>query len=107
MTKIETPRHEYKVVVRDNFHYMDEDAHYELGTFATYEAALTACREIVDGSFRADWADDVTADEMFNSYAMFGEDPVIIFDGLHCDFSAWDYARLRCEALCKSRGEPP
>ena len=99
------PQQEYKVIVRDNFHYMDEGAHHELGTFATYEAALAACRGIVAGSFRADWADDITADEMFNSYAMFGEDPVIIFDGLQCDFSAWDYARMRCEALCNGRGD--
>ena len=33
----------YKVMVDDNFHYMEEDERYQLGTFATAEEALAAC----------------------------------------------------------------
>jgi hypothetical protein len=35
-------------MVDDNFHYMEEDERRELGTFATLEEALAACRTLVD-----------------------------------------------------------
>ena len=38
----------YTVMVDDNFHYMDEEHRYEIGTFASYEAAVEACKKIVD-----------------------------------------------------------
>jgi hypothetical protein len=38
----------YKVMVDDNFHYMEEDERWEYGTFATAEEALDACRRLVD-----------------------------------------------------------
>ena len=37
----------YKVMVDDNFHYMEDDR-YELGTFSTIEEAIAACKRIVD-----------------------------------------------------------
>lgn len=97
--------HKYTVIVRDNFHYMDEDAEYELGPFATYDAALAVCRKIVDGFLHAQSKDDVIADDLFKSYAMFGEAPSIVCDGEQCDFSAWDYAKQRCKTLSKGRNE--
>ena len=41
---------QYKVMVDDNFHYMDEDERWEYGTFPTVEEALAACRKVVDAS---------------------------------------------------------
>jgi hypothetical protein len=38
----------YKVIVDDNFHYMDESERYEHGVFATAEEAIAACKRIVD-----------------------------------------------------------
>ena len=38
----------FKVLVDDNFHYMDEDERYMLGAFPTLEAARAACRGVVD-----------------------------------------------------------
>jgi len=40
----------YRVVVDDNFHYMESDARWEKGTYETVEEALAACRGIVDQS---------------------------------------------------------
>jgi hypothetical protein len=37
---------QYKVMVDDNFHYMEEDERRELGTFA--KEVLAACRTLVD-----------------------------------------------------------
>ena len=34
----------FRVVVDDNFHYMDEDERYEGATYATVEVALEAAR---------------------------------------------------------------
>jgi hypothetical protein len=38
----------YKVMVDDNFHYREEDERWEFGTFAAAEAAIAACRKLVD-----------------------------------------------------------
>src|SRR5205823_728119 len=38
----------YKVMVDDNFHYMEEDERDEFGTFSTIEEAVASCKRIVD-----------------------------------------------------------
>ena len=38
----------YKVLVDDNYHYMDESKRYELGEFHSYEEAVAASKRIVD-----------------------------------------------------------
>lgn len=65
----------WTVYVDDNFHFMNEDERYVLGTFESYEAAVAACRRIVDDFLRRSNAK--TADELFDLYAIFGEDPWI------------------------------
>lgn len=35
----------YKVIVADNYHYMDESESYASGTYATLEEAVAACKE--------------------------------------------------------------
>ena len=91
---------QYKVMVDDNFHYMEEDERRELGTFATLEEALAACRTLVDR-----WLADNHKPGMTGAvlYASFGEDPFILSGegGPECSFSAWDYAKERAEALCR------
>lgn len=90
----------YIVFVADNFHYMDESKTYKLGTFATYEEAETACRYIVDRCLGAQLHDDTAPEKLFRSYAMYGEDPYIVPSAPETRFSAWDYARERCNTLC-------
>jgi len=41
---------QYKVLVSDNYHYRDPDDHYEYGIFDTLDAALAACRTIVESA---------------------------------------------------------
>lgn len=93
----------FKVRIRENSHYMDESEAYDHGSFATYAAAEAACRKIVDDYLGGARKPGMSADDLFRSYTMFGEDPTIDAagpDGRH--FSAWDYARARCAELCKA-----
>jgi hypothetical protein len=90
----------WTVYVDDNFHYMDQSDRYVLGSFESYDQAVTACRQIVDRCIASISAK--TADELFKSYASFGDDPWI--DGPvpevgQSPFSAWDYARVRASEI--------
>ena len=92
----------YKVMVDDNFHYMDEDERWEYGTFATREEALAACRKLVDEWLALNHKPGMTAAELYSQYTGFGDDPFIValYDAESVAFSAWDYARERAAALC-------
>jgi hypothetical protein len=97
----------YRVLVDDNFHYMDEDARYELGAFATVDAAIAAAKAVVDDYLEAARRPGMTAQELFESYTMFSEDPFIVGPDQPGEaFSAWEYAKRRCDDLCGSRGNP-
>jgi hypothetical protein len=93
----------YKVLVDDNFHYQDADERREAGTYESLEEALAACRAIVDRSLAEEHRPGITAEALFDRYRSFGEDPFItVLDGADeaATFSAWDYAKERCRALC-------
>ena len=38
----------YRVLVDDNYHYMDESERWTQGEYATYADALAACERLVD-----------------------------------------------------------
>jgi len=95
------PRHKrafpmaFKVMVDDNFHYQDEDERYTYGEFDTLEAAVDACKKIVDEYLRSAYKPGMTAEELYASYQMFGEDPWVSgADGV--PFCSWKYAEQRC-----------
>ena len=95
----------YKVLVDDNFHYMDESERYELGVFPTLDAAIEASQRIVDEYLRSAYQPGMTTDALLTSYLFFGEDPYIVATAGEKSgvlFSARDYARRRCEELCQS-----
>lgn len=86
----------YRIVVYDNYHYQDPDETYTLKGFETLEAALAKAREIVDASLRDVAEPGRSAEEIFASYRMFGDDPQVVGPpGTTIDFSAWDYAQSR------------
>lgn len=87
----------WTVFVDDNFHYQDESERYELGKFESYEQALAKCRQVVDDFLEGRSAE--SADALYDNYVSFGEDPFIIGPDQGGRFSAWDYARQRCNAL--------
>jgi hypothetical protein len=87
-----------KVFVDDHFHYQDEDHRYEHGEFDNPDEAVAVCKQIVDRSLEPMLKanPNITAEGLFQIYAMFGEDPFVIPGNA---FSAWDYAKDRCEVL--------
>lgn len=89
----------YKVFVDDNYHYMDKDKRYTHGEFETLEAAVEAAKKIVDDGLLSDYQAGMSASTLYSQYTMFGEDPWISGPG-QSDFSAWEYAKSRCEILC-------
>lgn len=104
---MDSPIPRYKVMVDDNFHYMDEDERWELGTFQTAEEAIAACRTRVDRSLLESYEEGATADELFKGYKSFGDDPFILAlgDSPKVSFSAWTYAQQRAVELTASEPE--
>jgi hypothetical protein len=93
----------YKVMVDDNFNYMDEDERHEQGTYDTVEEALAACRAIVEKSVKDQLEPGMLAEELFKRYQSFGDDPfILVVDGKNEDakFSAWSYAQEVCATIC-------
>ena len=95
----------YTVWVDDNFHYMDEDERYKHGEFETLEAAIEACKRIVDAYLVSAYTPGMSADALHASYTGFGDDPWVSgADGT--PFSAWKYAEQRCAEICATGTEP-
>lgn len=91
----------FTVIVADNFHYMDEGENYRLGDFDTLEDAVDASRRIVDEYLTSAYIPGMAAVALYDSYVNFGEDPYILSPDIKgVIFSAWTYARERCEAIC-------
>jgi hypothetical protein len=91
----------YKVFVDDNFHYMDESARYHLGDFDSLEAALTACKRIVDEFLNSSYRPGMTSAELLTQYAFYGEDPFVFAGDGIVYFSARDYALERIREICR------
>jgi hypothetical protein len=91
----------YRVLVDDNFHYMDTSYRYELGLFDTVEAAVAACKKIVDAFLADNYKPGMTTGELLTQYALFGEDPFVYTGDGTVPFSARDYASERIREICK------
>ena len=93
----------YRVVVYDNFHYQEADARTEAGVYETVDAAIAACRGIVDRWLAEEMRPGISAESLYDRYVSFGDDPSIVaIDGAEegAAFSAWTYAKERCRVLC-------
>ncbi len=99
---------QFVVKVDDNFRYQDDEASYTLGAFVSLDAAISACKKIVDEYLANNLKLGMTAAELYDSYVEYGEDPYILtpeMDG-SVPFSAWDYAKAKAEAMCANPGVP-
>jgi hypothetical protein len=93
----------FTVIVADNFHYMDETESSKVGDFDSLEQAVEAAKRIVDEYLLSDYEPGTNASSLYKRYTMFGPDPYIISPGATgVLFSAWNYARQRCESICGS-----
>jgi hypothetical protein len=91
----------FTVWIDDNFHYMDAEYRARDSEWDDAAAAEARCRRIVDAYLESAYQPGMTWNQLFDSYSSFGEDPWIASSGgdRH-PFSAWDYARGRCQAMC-------
>lgn len=96
--KIKDNPEKYIVYVDDNFHFMDDSERYCAGEFDKPDDALAKCIEIVESSLQDSAGIEKSADALYSSYTMFGEDPFII-GPTNIEFSAWDYAKKRSEEI--------
>ena len=91
----------YDVMTDDNFRFADPSARTGSGRYETAEDAAAHCRKIVDQCLAEALEPGMSAEDLWSSYKMFGEDPFIVARGSPpASFSAWDYARERCQVLC-------
>src|SRR6266478_6576140 len=98
---------EYKVLINDNAHYMDESERTDHGVFANADEAVAACKEIVDDDLNAMWKPGMTAKELYKLYVAFGPDPFVMPlnpKDPDVSFSAWTFAKEQYERLVSLRG---
>lgn len=91
----------YTVLVDDNFDYMEEEKRYKHGDYAMLAEAVQACQAIVDACRQRGYHPGISATKLYEGYVADGEDPFIL--GPSAKFSAWTYAKQRCEVLCGGR----
>lgn len=88
----------YTVMIADNYHYMGEESEYIVDRYGTWNGAMERCKQIVDDCLKHLHEPGMSAEQLWNQFAMFGEDPFIVPAGDE-SFSAWEYARRRCAEL--------
>jgi hypothetical protein len=90
----------FTVFVDDNFHHSDESERYKKGDYPTAEAAVAACKQIVDDYLSAAYREGMPASELYRSYRTFGEDPFVVSESGRTRYSSSAYAMERCSELC-------
>lgn len=94
----------YKVFVDDGYDYMDESKRYALDVYETYEEAVGAAKELVWENLCSMHRRGMTAEELFEAYRGFGEDPFVVAippaELVLPVFSARGYALEQCQELC-------
>jgi hypothetical protein len=95
------------VIIDDNFHYQDESERVTHGEFKTAAEAIAACRAVVDEFLAGAFKPGMSATVLWDTYRDFGDDPFIVpadSKAAPVTFSAWQYARERCEVLAATAG---
>jgi hypothetical protein len=96
----------YCVLLDENFHYQDPESRWTLGTFDTAEAAISACRKVVDDDLIVLHESGMAADALLAGYRALSDDPVA--GAAMVEFSAWDLRRGKMPShpqltCCESR----
>ena len=82
---------------------MDQNEIWKAGEFESYEMALIECKGMVDEFLNENLPICKTADELFDEYVSFGDDPYIIPDDNENRFSTWTYAKSKCFELIQNK----
>ena len=92
----------YQLQCDDNFQFMRDGGSDLHGQFPSAEVAIAAAKAIVEKSLRHLYRPGMEADELYEDYMDFGDDPFIRTDDPSCRFSAWTYAESRCPEICRT-----
>jgi hypothetical protein len=93
-----------RVLMNENARYMDESERSDHGIFPNKEAAIAACKAMVDDELNTMRRPGISAEELYRLYVGFGPDPFVVPlnpKDPDIEFSAWSYAKKRCEKLCR------
>jgi hypothetical protein len=93
----------YQLVIEDNHHFQDESGRREGQIFTDVESALNSCRTMVNWYLEREYRPGMTAAKLYSQYTSFGDDPsiqVLYGTDERAKFSAWNYAKQRCDELC-------
>jgi hypothetical protein len=97
------PANPFVVYCADNFHYEDADEVFRQGAYPTFDAALAACKRMVDqeltDALKPGVLRRVAAKELYEYYMAFGVDPFIEGPCNDRSFSASNYAKVRCSQM--------
>lgn len=88
-----------RVRVASNSSYMRDDDTFDLPPFGSLDAAITECKRIVDDYLSSAYEAGMSAEALYRSYTMFGDDPYIVSDEEEVPFSAWEYAKARSQKI--------
>ena len=89
----------YVVFVDDTFHRMNESHRYKLGEYDSCNKVMNECMKIVDEFIDKAYDEKISYQDLYRGYTMYGEDPFILSEEQTYEFSAWSYAKKRCQAL--------
>ena len=78
----------FKVLVDDNYNYMDESARYEAGTYESLEEAVNKCKELTIESLKDFHEEGIDADTLKAQWSLFGDDPFVFGGEGSVPFSA-------------------
>jgi hypothetical protein len=92
----------FTLILDDNFHFMEADERYTAGEFDSEDAAIHQAKAIIDEFLKAQFTPGMKADDLYSIFCSFGESPFITPE---CGFSAWAYARKRCDVVCAEFGK--
>ena len=94
----------YKVLVDDNYHYMDESKRSAVGSYDSLEEAINKCRELTIESLEHFFETGITPAKLSAQWAMFGEDPYIVGADGSVPFSARKFITTElCQEIVDSK----
>lgn len=94
----------FKVIVDDNYHYMDKSERYTVGSYATLEEAIEKCKEITVESLEHFYEEGIAPKDLSAQWAMFGEDPYIFGGKGSVPFSARKFITTElCQRIIDSK----
>jgi hypothetical protein len=96
----------YRVLIDDNFHFMDEASRTTGPTFATYAEAVCWCQAFLEQHLLEMLRPGMSGASLIAGYKGFGEDPWITPEPEGEHFSAWEFVEAIADRVC-ARGVLP